>query len=201
MSEERKILEFAAEIFMSDGIQRTTMDQVAIEMKISKKTIYRHFNSKERLVEAVLEFIRVDLNEKITVIVSGNLNAVEKLDRMGKLFLNVAKKMSGAWFNDLRIHYRELWQKLEEFRRERIYENFGKIVIQGREEGFFSDFPIEITRTIFQSAIQGILNPDFLVNNKFTADEAGKITLEIIINGILTKKGRKVFREFKLETQ
>jgi hypothetical protein len=53
--------------------------------------------------------------------------------------------------------------------------------------------------TIIRSSIQAVINPEFLINNSISAQEAAKVTLNIIFNGILTKKGRKLYKTIQTE--
>ncbi|MCK5457664.1 MAG: helix-turn-helix transcriptional regulator, partial [Melioribacteraceae bacterium] len=68
--EKHKILLFASEKFFRDGFRKVSMDELAKEMKISKKTIYRHFASKEEIVEATVDSLQTNLKRAIDQIIN-----------------------------------------------------------------------------------------------------------------------------------
>jgi hypothetical protein len=78
---------------------------------------------------------------------------------------------------------------------------FGSILDQGKKEGLVVDKPNIIVLTVMFGGIRSVINPDFLLNNKFSATEAGKICLDIVISGILTEEGRKIFNKTNMELQ
>ncbi|MHB1689000.1 MAG: TetR family transcriptional regulator, partial [Ignavibacteriaceae bacterium] len=60
-NDKEKILELAREIFLQEGFYKTSLDGIAQQLKISKKTIYKHFRSKDELVrESIINFIQLN---------------------------------------------------------------------------------------------------------------------------------------------
>jgi len=80
MNEEKeKIISFASQKFIREGFYKTTMDEIASEMRMSKKTIYKNFSSKEELVKAVAKNFFDENVSKIDEVLKIQCNAVEKL--------------------------------------------------------------------------------------------------------------------------
>jgi hypothetical protein len=76
-----------------------------------------------------------------------------------------------------------------------MFENITKIINQGKEEGLFIDYPTSIIMTILVVSVRSIVNPDFILNNSFSIIEGARFTFKIIIGGIVTDKGKKVFNQ------
>ena len=76
-----------------------------------------------------------------------------------------------------------------------INKNITKVVEQGKREGLIADYPTPIIMTIFLSSIRSIVNPDFILNNNFSIKQATQITFQILMSGILTEKGAKLFKK------
>ena len=197
MEEKNRIITFAEEKFSRFGFFKTTMDELAREMRISKKTIYKHFSTKNVLVKAVIDAVRYSIASRILKIVESEDNAVVKLYNISDLLAKRVSKISAAWLNDLRIHNPHLWNELEEFRKAMIQKNFTQIVDQGKSEGLIVDKPTVVILTIIISSVQAVVNPEFIINNNLSMQQAIKLTLDIVFSGILTKKGRKIFKEFR----
>ena len=197
MEEKERILNFAEKKFSQNGFYKTTMDELAREMKISKKTIYKHYTSKDELLNAVIDFITESIKRKVTKLVSKKTNSAEKLYLMSVFVTKRINQISEKWLDDLRIYRPELWTKIEQFREKTIISNIDKVITQGKAEKLIVDKPNKIILMIIISSVQAILNPNFILNNNFSVNEAAKTTLEIVFTGILTKQGRKLFKNFK----
>ncbi len=195
-TEKEKIISFCTRKFLAEGFIKITMDEIASEMKMSKKTIYKNFNSKDEIVAQVIESFTLAVGEKIDEIVSGNFDSLTKVLKIGEVILETVLRTSDKWMSDLNSADRKFWQQVEDFRTKTILKNFNIIITQGKKEGLIIDEPTILLITILISAIRSTVNPEFIVNNNLSAQEAGRKTLNILIMGILTKKGRKVFKKY-----
>ncbi len=197
LTESLKILEFCETHFMKYGFQNTTMDEIAKELRMSKKTIYKHFASKSDLVRAVFIRIRNDLTGQIETIVNGEGTAVIKLHKISQIFYTRISSISNRWLNDLQHYAPDIWSEVEEFRRKLLQRNITMLIDQGKSEGLVSDYPTTIILGVLISAIQGVVTPEFVLHNNISMKEAGETTLSIVFSGLLTKKGRKLFKQYK----
>lgn len=197
--EKHKILLFASEKFFQEGFYKVSMDELAKEMKISKKTIYKYFKSKNEIVETTVETLKLNVKRILEEIITEDSTSINKLIKISSTLLNVAFKVSDAWFSDLRSYSPELWNGIEEFRSKTFMNVFGSVLDQGKVEGLIIERPNVIILTTMMGGIRSVINPSFLLNNKFSAKEAGQICLDIVITGVLTEKGRKIFNKTKME--
>ena len=93
----------------------------------------------------------------------------------------------------LKKHFPEIWNEIDRFRTKMMFENITKVIEQGKQEGLFIDYPTSIIMTILVISVRSIVNPDFILNNSFSIVDGARFTFKIIIGGILTEKGKKVF--------
>ncbi|MFC2084756.1 TetR/AcrR family transcriptional regulator [Bacteroidota bacterium] len=199
MDTKQKILAYSADKFMRFGLYKVSMDQLSREMRISKKTIYKYFKSKNELIEQAVQFKTQNVEKSVIEIIKSNQNSVEKINSFGQILFNLTKNVSETWFYDLKIHYIHIWDYLEKFRTRVIIENFIKIIEQGKSEGYIINKPTQIILAVIISSIRAVINPDFLLNNNFSSRNAAQITFNIIFNGIFTKQGRKINKKLKSE--
>ncbi|GBD92172.1 DNA-binding transcriptional regulator EnvR [bacterium BMS3Abin04] len=197
MNTREQIVHYSSDLFLKNGFYKTTMDDVARKLKISKKTIYKYFATKDDLLNEIIEDTMTHVRENINSIVSNKQISVVKLINLSDFLVGFSLKISETWINDLQIHNPRRWETIEYFRKETIFYAFNKIINQGKKENLIIDKPNIIIVTIILSAIQGIINPEFLLNNNFSVKEAFIQTFDILISGILTKKGRKAYKQFK----
>ncbi|MCF8243257.1 MAG: TetR/AcrR family transcriptional regulator [Melioribacteraceae bacterium] len=194
-----KIINHATDKFLSEGFLKITMDDIARELKMSKKTIYKYFSSKDALLEATINRFQTNIKQNLESYVSADIDTVQKLILFSDMIFSITVKISGKWLKDIRTRP-EYWRKIDSFREKVFFENFSKIVEQGKKEQVIVDKPSRIILTIMIAAISGVINPDFLFNNNFSIRTAGEQTLDILLSGILTKKGKKIYKKHKQES-
>lgn len=77
-----QILDAAEMLFHSQGVEHTSMDQLALQAKVSKRTVYNHFATKELLFQAILQRMFERLLQEQTVTYSSQLTIDEQLERI-----------------------------------------------------------------------------------------------------------------------
>jgi AcrR family transcriptional regulator len=195
MNETEKILEVTQEKFFKTGFYKTTMDEIASELKMSKKTIYKLFPSKNDLVEAIAMRFTEQMKHKILPLLEADKNAVEKLAGLIILLSNTAGKIGDRMFGELKNYFPSVWQKVDSFRTEMMFGNITKVIDQGKHEGLFIDYPTPIVMNVFINSIRSTVNPEFILENNFSMVVAAQTTFKIIVGGILTEKGKEIFNK------
>lgn len=194
---KEKILSKASERFLRDGFYKVTMNEIAADLRISKKTIYKYFPAKELLVNGTIDFITGRIKTEVEQIIDSDENSVVKfcmlLDKIWSFFIRIGDK----WFRDLNNFMPEAWKRVDEFRSKMIFKNFTRLIEQGKSEKLILDYPTPIILNVFLNSIRATVNPEFVINNNFSLYQAAENTFEILLNGILTEKGKKIHRSFK----
>jgi AcrR family transcriptional regulator len=195
MDEQEKIIELGEEKFFREGFHKTTMDDVAAELRMSKKTIYKFFPSKEDLVRAIARHFMSGVKNKIVNSISTENNAIEKLEALMKVLASTSHKISPRMLDEMRRHLPKLWTEIDNFRVEMMFGNLTKIIDQGKTEGLFLDYPTPIIMNMLVNSVRATVNPDFVLNNNFSFIEAALTVFRIIIGGITTEKGKELFNK------
>ncbi|MBE0550870.1 MAG: TetR/AcrR family transcriptional regulator [Ignavibacterium sp.] len=195
MEEQNKIIEQTEEKFFRDGFYKTTMDDVASELGMSKKTIYKFFPSKDDLIHSIAKFFMNRMKSKILPALQSDKNAIEKLGDLINILAKASDKISAARMEELKRHYPSIWNEIDNFRTEMMFGNITKVIDQGKKEGLFIDYPTNIVMNVLVASVRNIVNPDFILNNNFSIIEAARYAFRIIIGGIVTDKGKKIFNQ------
>ena len=195
MDDKNKIIEMTEEKFFRDGFYKTTMDEVASELKMSKKTIYKFFPSKDYLVTAIARHFMEGLKSKILPALNSEKNAIEKLAELNYILAKVSTKVSTKRMDEIKRHLPKLWNEIDAFRTKMMFLNITKVIDQGKAEGLFIDYPTPIIMNTLVSSVRAIVNPEFILNNNFSISEAALFVFKVVIGGIVTDKGRKVFNQ------
>jgi AcrR family transcriptional regulator len=197
LNEKEKILANVSERFLREGFYKITMNEIASELHISKKTIYKHFPTKMALVEATIDYFAGAIRNDVEKIVNSKENSVIKFCRMIEKIWNIFTKINDKWLNELHTHLPDAWKRVDDFRTKMIFRNVTKLIEQGKSEKLINDFPTPIILNVFLSSVRTTVNPEFVINNNFSLAQAVESTFEILLNGILTEKGKKTYKSFK----
>ncbi|MBK8944329.1 MAG: TetR/AcrR family transcriptional regulator [Ignavibacteriae bacterium] len=201
MEEKEKIVSFSKDKFLSDGFYKITMDEIASGLRMSKKTIYKYFASKEILVDAAVKFFQSLVQKKIEDIIKSDCNSILKIKKLTNLFAELSLKINNKMMDDLKSFRPDLWQNIDEFRTRNIEKIWKNIFEQGKKEGYIVDYPSEIMVHVILASMQKIINPAFLINHNLSISQAFEITFGMLINGILTESGKKIYKKIEKENK
>ncbi len=190
---QEKIIEQIEDKLFTEGFYKTTMDEVAAELGMSKKTIYKFFPSKDDLVMAITKHYMEKMKNKIIPALKSDKNAIEKLGELIKILAGASKIISNKRIEEMKKYFPEIWNEVDNFRTKMMFENITTVINQGKSEGLFIDYPTPVIMNVLVSSVRTIVAPDFALNNNFSIGEAALYAFKIIIGGIVTEKGRKVF--------
>ena len=104
-----KIIAKATDLFLKLGFKSVTMDDIACEMCISKKTIYKYFCNKEVLIEESTAEVHKAVHQSIDTIVARNHNAIEENFEIRKMFKEMFKAGDTSPVYQLKKHYPEIY--------------------------------------------------------------------------------------------
>ena len=106
---KEKIIAKATDLFLKLGFKSVTMDDIAGEMCISKKTIYKYFCNKELLIEESTNMVHKEVHQIIDSIVAKNHNAIEENFEIRKMFKEMFKAGDTSPVFQLKKHYPEIY--------------------------------------------------------------------------------------------
>jgi TetR/AcrR family transcriptional regulator, biofilm operon repressor len=139
-----KIIHKATELFFKLGFKSVTMDDIACEMCISKKTIYKFFANKEILIEEGNKVFHEKIQSGIKEITTISENAIHENFLIRKMFVEMFKIADTSPLYQLKKHYPEMHQKVIAQEIAVCSECFRQNTIKGIEQGFYrQDVDIE----------------------------------------------------------
>lgn len=197
MNEKDKISNYSQDVFFKSGFYKITMDEIAQGLRISKKTIYKYFPSKNLLLESVVKTFMNSTKKRLLKNIAEQENSIMKIRALTEVFAELSLKLNQKLLYDLQTHMPELWESVEKFRGELINKIWEDIINQGKKEGYIIDKPNDIIITVIYSAIRSIINPTFLLHHNYSMSEAFRITFDLLIQGLLTPEGLKVYNKIE----
>ena len=195
--ERLKILEGADRLFRENGLYKSSMDELASDLRISKKTIYKYFTSKNNLVKEVTKYWMNVSAERVNKIVKSKADVITKLVLLLENYSSEFSVLSEKWIRDYRLHYPESWRLVEKFREDKIFDFARKLLNQGLKERYVLNVPVEVVIASHTASMHAVVNPKFMIENNLSMKDALNYVFEMQMNGILTEKGRKKFTDKK----
>lgn len=189
MNKKDKIVYAFYETANKQGFRRATMDELAVQAGVSKRTIYRYFESKEAVIEAVIELFLNKIGNEMDEVLSDKSDPEQTLERMLSIFCNTGSKfINPVIMKDLIAHYPHFWEKIDNYRMQRVHLFIDVLLRENKNKENPKIDPSIITALVI-SSVQTILNPDFILKNSLTFEKAFTQLAEFLKHGLLNETG------------
>ncbi len=183
---------------MRYGIRSVTMSDIATELGVSKKTIYQEVESKDELVEKVMEF---DMKEEQQAMIEIGQRCADAIDQMVQTTIYLMKKMrriSPVTHYDLHKYYGPLWKEIEGRQMSFIYEFLKKNIEWGKKAGMYREnVDAEIISRFFVHKASLAVNEVYFPLDQYKRDQLLMQLISYHLNGITTPKGVDKWRKYK----
>jgi len=187
---KEKILHKAEELFLTFGFKSVTMDDIANQMGISKKTIYAHFKNKTQLVKESTLNIFENISKGIDCICTLNKNPIEELFEIKSFIMKQLKGEKTSPQYQLSKYYPEIHNSLKkkqfELMQDCVTDNINKGITQ---ELYRTNLNIEFVSRIYFIGVTGIKDEELFPTEIFPKQQLVENYLEYHLRGIVTKKG------------
>jgi TetR/AcrR family transcriptional regulator, cholesterol catabolism regulator len=186
----KNILLKVRELYRKYGIKSITMDDVARELAISKKTLYQFVADKDDLVGKYIDY-EIDLRqEEICKCFNTGFNAIEELFEISVFMNRMMKDQNPVTEHDLRKYYPHHYQKTVKTRRDRMYNYIVLNLKKGKEEGLYRyDMSEEVIAKLYLSRSENIHTNELFTVEEFTSTKLFIELLTYHVRGIATEKG------------
>jgi AcrR family transcriptional regulator len=184
---KEKIILACREMSRLGGFFNINMDELALRAGVSKRTVYRYFRSKEEIIEAVLDAFMLETEAEIDRLLTIEMapdvfitEILKYLSTNGQFIINP------VGLDDLRKHYPYLWQKLDNFRTDRI-RNIIKILITSIKNPIIMEIDQRIISAVILASIKSVMTPDFILDNGLTFEETAGQLGQLLISAFVCK--------------
>jgi len=196
MDKKEQIIMQVFELFMRYGIKSMSMDDIAIHMGMSKKTLYQYFESKDNLVNAVLEK-HLEMDQcKVKSLISSKNNAIDDLMHIATTVNDTLKQINPSIHYDLEKYHPQAWKKFEDYKRNFIQKIIKQNILKGiKEELYRSDINVDIVSALYVSKADIVFDASVFPPDKYAFNQVYLEMMKQHIRGIATSKGLKYFEK------
>jgi len=197
MSQE-EILERAKELFMRYGIKSITMDDVAREMGISKKTLYQHVNNKTDLIERIIHQHIHDEKKCLSEMPGQARDAIEQVLMIAQYVVQVLRSMRPTTMFDLKKYYHACWNMMEEFQQGYMYDMIRSNIEQGVKEGLYRDnLDADIIAKLYVGKTMLLTDEKLFPMREYDRDKLFSEYIQYHLRGIVSEKGMKQLKTYQ----
>lgn len=201
MDKEQEILEKSTALFFKYGIRSMTMDEIANQLGISKKTLYQYFSNKaeliERIVRSYIEQEKSQCNALTTI--EENDNAVEVMFKIYQMNYSRMSHMNTVLLFELKRYYSNIWSLFDNHKNKFIYSTVLENLKQGMKEGLYrNDLRPEIIAKIYTGRIDMIADGELFPLEEFNFKQTLNELFKYHIHGIATSKGIEILKKLDL---
>jgi len=190
---QQRILQSAHELMVTYGIRSVTMDDMASQLGISKKTIYKYFSDKDTIVEEVVNAV---LKQNAANCVEDKLkseNAVHEMVLAMARVVEMLQAMNPSVLFDLRKYHPKAFQSFYRHKQEYLFGVMKQNLIRGKQEELYrSDIQVDIIARFRVESILMPFDPGFSKDHKFSLVEMEQEILANYLFGLVTLKGYKL---------
>jgi len=186
MELRESILQGTIKVFNQKGL-KFTMDDIASDLSISKKTIYTVFSDKEQLFLSMVDYLfdNIKVSEQ-QVLEDNSLSTVEKIRRILGVMPESYKEIDFRQLYLLKDKYPKIYEQVE-IRLETGWETTIALLEQGMEEGVIQKKHIPIVKMMMEAAVEQFFQRDILIQNQITYADALNEVVDILVDGIIAR--------------
>lgn len=190
----QRIVAGALNEFKKFGFSKVSMDEIATALAMSKKTIYKHFSTKEDLLMASVQFMQQCVHDEVNPIFEEKIDFINKMMKIGSKVSEKMTEMPLNFLYDIQKNAPEVWQQHQEFKQYHIRKSFTDFLEMGIKDGKFrADMPKELLIKIYYGLISHLFQPSQLINSKMDVSSTYFAMMRLLFEGMLSANGRNEY--------
>ncbi|MDX1829480.1 MAG: TetR/AcrR family transcriptional regulator [Lutibacter sp.] len=193
---KKTILEKSGEVFLKYGFKTATMDDIANELAISKKTIYKYFKNKEQLVDESVLFFHNNIHNSILCICNKGYNAIEENFEVKIMFKDIFKNLNESPVFQLQKYYPKTYEKVMSSEFEMFKDCISENIKKGIKEGLYrKDINESVISRFYFSLVFSVYDTTLFTQQNKTLNQLEIEALEYHTRAIATDKGIKILEK------
>ncbi len=198
MEPNEKIQQTALQMFFRYGIKHVTMDDIAKELGMSKKTIYQYFKEKDDLVNQVCES-EIKIHERdFNEFGKSAKDPIHEIILISDKMRDIMHHINPLFFLDLQKFYPVAFEAFQTFKSTCAFSNIVQNIDSGIKQGLYrEDIDIEFAARYRLTQIDMLMFGNYFNTEKISFVEISEQLLEWFVYGICTLKGHKQLDHYK----
>ena len=195
-NQKTHILEEGFEEIADIGVRSFTIDSFSKRIKMSKKTIYKFFPTKENLICAIMHFIFNRINSAFKEVMHGEPNPAVQFIKIMETIAKFAGRTPVNRVSELKSLYPEIWKEIESFRLSH-QDDFYTILRNAQKQRLArDDINMKSASIVYINTINSTFQPEFFLKNDLPIRETIRGFVQVVARGIFTPKGLEAIKKY-----
>lgn len=197
MNFKDQIIEKAQDLFFKYGLKSVTMDDLARELGISKKTLYASFNNKQEIIN-IITIKLIEEHERNCVEIEKNArNAIEEIQMYVNSVKSIFQQFNYKITYEMKKYYSESWDILKNYKKEFLLQKVKNNLKRGVKEGLYRDnLNVEIISSLRMEQMKIISNSALFLSTNINKKEVSRELFFQILYGMSTIKGHRLINKY-----
>lgn len=201
---QQRILDQAQALMFRLGVRNVTMDDIARELGISKKTIYQFYKNKAEIVFEVTQDHFKTEEEQFEAITKEASNAIDEEFRLLRWYRDILQTMAPSLATEIRKYYPKAWRIFERFQNEYLKQKVLQNLKRGTEEGLYRfDMDLEVLAHLRLAQMEWFLDlfSQYSGSNGFSPMRIQLQLFDLFMHGIVSDAGRPILERYLEEVR
>ena len=197
MEAKEKILKKSEELFLQYGLKSVTMDDLASQLGMSKKTLYQFVENKSDLIEQIIDLHISDEKAFMENTRETSKDAVEEMILVARHNIQELKKLSPTVIYDLKKYYQHLWLLIEQLESEHTFDFIKSNIERGMSQDVYrADINADIITKIYVLSTMSVVNEKVFSQKIYKKEELFTEFIKYHLQGITTEKGLMLYKKY-----
>lgn len=197
MEIRERIIEEAKKEFIQNGVRSVTMDDIAQNLSISKRTIYENFRDKNELLKSCLESMWFEQSRRNEEVIKNTANVIEAIFQLMQIGINAIRTYNPLFGLDLKKYHASIWAEANLRSEETGFNQIYRLLRKGINENLFrKNINVEIVTKILQEQLKALSDDNAFPKDKYKMDVVFENMIINFIRGIATAKGHEIIDSF-----
>lgn len=199
MEPQEKILKTSLELFFKYGIKRVTMDDIAKELGMSKKTIYQFYKEKDDIVNQLCDVEMCKHEQEFEIAHQQSKDPVHEIMLLSEQMTEMMQHINPVFFLDLQKYYPTALQRFQKFKRECAFNQIKRNIVKGKELGIYrSDIDPDFAANYRLNQIDMFMfGKTTYTFDKISFTKVHELLLDMFVHGVCSIKGHKLINKYK----
>lgn len=198
MEPKERILQKSHELFNKYGIRSVSMDDIAAQLGMSKKTLYQYFADKEEMVDACFSGVMNQSRHQCMADQQLAENPIHEFFLAFDMIKEMFAEMNPSVLYDLQKYHPAAFKKFHEFKYNFLYNVITSNLQRGiKEELYRADIDVDVIARLRIESVMLPFNADVFPNNRTHLIHIEQQLFEHFLFGLVTTKGQKLIQKYK----
>lgn len=181
---------------MKYGFKSVTMDDIARELGISKKTLYQYVDNKADLIQQlVAEFVGAE-QSLISCIQVEAEDAIQEMLQVGRHIIRMLRQIPPTTLFDMQKYYKESWNIVSEYHQQHVYLAIKSNLERGIQQGVYrANINPDIIAKLYVGKAPVIVNDELFPSNEYNREQLFREFFNYHIHGIASEKGLELLKK------